>query len=70
MNKKTVITGLLVAVAAGVVTGILLAPYKGSKTRKKISKKVCGTTDAIKTVFSNLTDSIPGKFKTTTSDIL
>jgi gas vesicle protein len=40
MSKTTnLLLGVLGAAAAGVVVGLLIAPDKGSETRKKISKK-------------------------------
>ena len=40
MNTKTkVIGGFLVGAAIGAVSGILLAPYSGRKTRKKIKNE-------------------------------
>lgn len=46
--------GFVAGAAAGVVTGILIAPEKGSKTRKDISKKV-------KNVSQEMTDTISDK---------
>lgn len=38
-NIKTFLTGLLVGAAAGAIAGILLAPDKGSETRRKFAEK-------------------------------
>lgn len=39
MKNSNVLLGILGGVAAGAIAGILLAPDKGSKTRKKLNKK-------------------------------
>jgi gas vesicle protein len=39
MKKSNIVLGILAGAAAGALVGILLAPDKGSKTRKKLYKK-------------------------------
>lgn len=39
MNSNKVLLGILGGVAVGAIAGILFAPAKGSKTRKKIADK-------------------------------
>jgi gas vesicle protein len=39
MSKKNVLIGLLAGAAAGAIAGIMLAPEKGSKLRKRLRKK-------------------------------
>jgi gas vesicle protein len=63
MSAGKIITGILIGAAAGAIVGILLAPDKGSVTRKKISDKATGLTDSIKEKFSDLVDNISGKFE-------
>jgi len=54
MNTKAKIAaGILGAVAAGVVIGLLLAPDKGSETRKSIKKKAGSWADTIRHLFSD-----------------
>jgi gas vesicle protein len=43
----TFITGLLVGAAAGAIAGILLAPDKGSETRRKFSHKAKDIKDSL-----------------------
>ena len=40
MSKGKLITGVIVGATAGAILGILMAPDKGSETRKKLQKKV------------------------------
>ena len=39
MEGRNVLFSILVSAAAGAIAGVLLAPDKGSKTRKEISKR-------------------------------
>ena len=39
MNAGKIITGLAVGFAAGAILGVMFAPGKGNKTRKKFAKK-------------------------------
>ena len=55
MTTRNVITSLFIGAAAGAVLGILLAPDKGSETRKKISRKGSDFIDGLK---NRLTDII------------
>ena len=53
MNTKSKIAlGVLGAVAAGVVIGLLMAPEKGTETRKKIRKTAGGWVDSLGHLFT------------------
>lgn len=69
MSKKGIMIGLLAAAAAGAVAGILLAPNKGSKTRKKLFKKGRKTVDGIKNSYNDLKDTVTEKFHSAADDI-
>ena len=45
--------GIIGAIAAGVCIGLLIAPEKGSETRKKIADTASDWTDKLKNVFNN-----------------
>lgn len=59
-----VLLGVLAGVAAGAILGILLAPDKGSETRKKIMKKGEDYADALKDKFDELVDGVSEKLGT------
>ncbi len=56
-NTKTLL-GFLAGAAVGALAGILLAPDKGSETRKKISKKTGDLGDSLKDSFSDFVEGI------------
>ena len=45
--------GILGAAAAGVVIGLLLAPEKGSETRKRVKETAGGWVDSLAHLFQN-----------------
>jgi len=69
MSKKAVVIGLLAGAVAGALAGILLAPDKGSKTRKKISGSTKKTVDGIKENLNNFVDTVVNKFSKTSEEI-
>lgn len=64
MNTGKVILSIAVGVAAGAVIGVLLAPDKGSETRRKISDKGNEYADELKSKFSDFVESILDKCDT------
>ena len=56
-NTKTIL-GFVAGAAIGALAGVLLAPDKGSNTRKKISGKAGDMTDSLKSSFSDFVESI------------
>ena len=59
MRNKTKITlGLLGAVAAGVVIGLMVAPEKGSETRKRIKRTTGSWVDQLGNILSNGQDAL------------
>ncbi|WPR70241.1 YtxH domain-containing protein [Flavobacterium sp. NG2] len=62
MKTRNTILGVIGAAAVGAVLGILFAPDKGSKTRKKIIKKTAETTDEIKEKLEQLSQTVSEKY--------
>jgi gas vesicle protein len=63
MNKGKVALGILAAIAAGAVVGILFAPDKGSITRRKIANKGKRYADDVKEKYNDIVDSVVEKIE-------
>ncbi|WP_301923546.1 YtxH domain-containing protein [Ferruginibacter sp.] len=68
MSKGKLLTGVLVGAAAGAVLGILMAPDKGSETRKKIAKKSNDVSGSVKDGFEKLGDTVSEKYRNIKDD--
>lgn len=68
MNSSKILLGILGGVAAGAVMGILFAPDKGSKTRKKIANKSKGLADDMKGKFEELYEDVTDKYENLLQD--
>ena len=62
MNSGKLLLGVLAGVAAGAMVGILFAPEKGSKTKKKKSKKGEDYVGGFKEKFDEMLHSMSEKF--------
>jgi len=69
MSSGKVLLSLLAGVAVGALLGVLLAPEKGSDTRKKISKKGEDFTDTLKEKFNDFVEDISEKFEQVKEDV-
>lgn len=69
MNSVKILLGVVAGAAAGAVAGILFAPEKGSKTRKKILRKGEDYSDALKEKFDELFEVITEKFEKVKEDV-
>ena len=72
MSTSKVLMGFLVGAAVGGVLGILLAPDKGTETRRKIMEKgsdigdsIAGLGDTIKDKFNDMVDGVKENFSKT-----
>ena len=68
MSKGNVLAGILLGAAAGAVLGILMAPDKGSKTRKKITDKTGTLSNDLKNRYNDLSDSLKEKYDSIRSE--
>ncbi|RTY97499.1 YtxH domain-containing protein [Flavobacterium franklandianum] len=68
MNSSKVLLGVLGGLAAGALAGILFAPDKGSKTRKKIVDKSKGFADDMKGKFEELYEDVTDKYENLLQD--
>ncbi len=69
MSSGKVFLGVLAGAATGALAGILFAPAKGSKTRKKITRKSEDYLDAVKDTFNELLDAFTEKLEKVKDDV-
>jgi len=62
MNNSKVLLGILAGVAIGGALGILLAPDKGTETRRKIIEKGNDLGGSIKDKFGDIVDGVKENF--------
>jgi len=62
MSTGKILFGVLAGIAAGAVLGILFAPAKGSKTRKKIAKKGIDFADELSEKLKDFMEEMTEKF--------
>ncbi|HLO92556.1 MAG TPA: YtxH domain-containing protein [Lentimicrobium sp.] len=68
MNAGRMILSIAAGVAAGAIIGVLLAPDKGTETRRKISEKSNEYADGLKTKFNDFIESMMDKFDSVKSE--
>ncbi len=62
MDNKKVLLGFLGGLAVGAIAGILLAPDKGSNTRKAIMDMAGDVTDAVENSIHDALDRVKEKY--------
>lgn len=67
-NGQKVLIGSLAGLAVGTVLGILIAPDKGSNTRKKIMDKSGDYYSDIKSKFNEFADTLADKFESSKNE--
>jgi gas vesicle protein len=68
MSTGKILLGVLAGAAVGALVGVLMAPDKGTETRKKIMKKGGDYSDALRDKFDDLVSSMTDKFENVKSD--
>lgn len=68
MNSSKVLLGVLGGVAAGALIGVLFAPAKGSKTRKRIVNTGKDYVGDLKDKFENLYQEVTNKYESFISE--
>ncbi|HMS67915.1 MAG TPA: YtxH domain-containing protein [Saprospiraceae bacterium] len=68
MNTGKSLLGLIVGLSVGAVVGVLLAPYKGKKTRNKIAKNSHNMLHSINTKFDEFVDGFAQKVEDVKKD--
>jgi gas vesicle protein len=63
MSSGKVVLGLLVGATAGALAGILFAPAKGSRTRRRIMNKGENYADSLKNKLNDLIETTNQKFE-------
>ena len=69
MNTGKILLGVLAGITAGALLGILYAPDKGFKTRRKIAKKGKRFSDGLTEKLDNIMDEATDKFKSAVKKI-
>lgn len=69
MKSTSLLIGIILGGAAGAALGILLAPDKGSETRKKLTKKGMHLADALKEKYNDLIDEVIEEYEFDEDDI-
>ena len=63
MESGKTAAGVLLGVGVGALLGVLFAPHKGTKTRRKIMNKGQGYTDAVKEKLGGLYQDVSDKYE-------
>jgi gas vesicle protein len=62
MSTGKIVLGVLAGIAAGTILGVLIAPDKGSETRRKIRQKGDDLVEGVKDGVNSMVDDVSNKF--------
>lgn len=63
METGKTAAGVLLGIGVGALLGVLFAPHKGTKTRRKIMNKGQGYADELKEKFNGLYQDVSDKYE-------
>lgn len=69
MSSGKLLLGVLAGVTAGALAGILFAPAKGSRTRRRIVKRGEDYTEGLKDKFNGFVEKITEKFEQAKNEV-
>ncbi|MEL7589331.1 MAG: YtxH domain-containing protein [Prolixibacteraceae bacterium] len=69
MSSGKLLLGVLAGVTAGALAGILFAPAKGSRTRRRIVKRGEGYAEGLKDKFNEFVEHITEKFEQVKNEV-
>jgi gas vesicle protein len=69
MSAGKIVLGMVAGLATGSILGILFAPDKGIRTRKRICREGEKITDDMTDKFQDFMDSVTEKFNTVKKDV-
>jgi gas vesicle protein len=62
MSNGKIVLGVLAGIAAGTLLGVLIAPDKGSETRRKIRQKGDDLVEGVRDGVTSMVDDVASKF--------
>lgn len=62
MSNGKIVLSVLAGIAAGTLIGVLIAPDKGSETRRKIRQKGDDLVEGVKDGVTSMVDDVASKF--------
>mgnify|MGYP003396813170 FL=1 len=69
MESNKVVVGVIAGVAIGALVGVLFAPAKGSKTRKRVMNKATAYKDELQSKIEDLVDGVSDQYDALLQDV-